>query len=222
MAPPPSPRSFGILGSGSVGQVLASGLKAHGYEVRVGTRSPGKLADWSAKSGIAAAAFSEVAAWADAAVLAVAGRVAAEAIGLAGPANLRAKLVIDVTNPIAEGPPKDGVLRFFTGPNESLMERLQTDYPDIHFVKAFNSVGTALMVNPKLPGGKPTMFYCGNDSAAKAAVARVIDQFGWAGEDMGTATAAGPIEALCQLWCIPGFLKNDWVHAFQMVRPGSR
>ena len=222
MPPPPSPRSFGILGSGSVGQVLASGLKAHGYEVRVGTRSPGKLGDWSAKSGIAAATFSEVAAWADAAVLAVAGRVAVEAIGLAGPANLRAKLVIDVTNPIAEAPPKDGVLRFFTGPNESLMERLQTDYPDIHFVKAFNSVGTALMVNPKLPGGKPTIFYCGNDSAAKAAVARVIDQFGWAGEDMGTATAAGPIEALCQLWCIPGFLKNDWVHAFRVVRPDSR
>ena len=76
--------------------------------------------------------------------------------------------MIDTTNPIAHEPPEDGVLKFFTSPNDSLMERLQAAFPDVKFVKAFNSVGSALMVNPAFPGGaKPTMFYCGNDAGAK-------------------------------------------------------
>jgi len=110
------------------------------------------------------------------------------------------------------------VLRVFTGPNESLMERLQAAFPAIHFVKAFNSVGNALMVNPQLPGGKPTMFYCGNDAGAKKIVARIIDQFGYEGEDLGTAKAARVIEPLCQLWCIPGFRTGKWQHALKLLR----
>lgn len=213
------PRRFGILGSGAVGQVLAVGLKTHGYEVRIGTRSLGKLAAFTAKTGIASGSFAEVAAWADALVLAVLGRAAQEALTTAGAEHLRGKLVIDTTNPISQEPPEDGVLRFFTGPNDSLMERLQATHPDVAFVKAFNSVGSPLMVNPSLPGGKPTMFYCGNDQQAKAAVARLLDQFGWVAEDMGRATAARALEPLCQLWCIPGFLYKDWAHAFHVLRP---
>ena len=57
-------------------------------------------------------------------------------------------MVIDTTNPIADAPPVDGVLQYFTGPNESLMERLQREFPALRFVKAFNSVGNASMVNP--------------------------------------------------------------------------
>lgn len=60
------------------------------------------------------------------------------------------------------------MIRFFTGPNDSLMERLQKAFPAARFVKAFSSVGNAFMVNPSFPGGKPTVFYCGNDSQAKA------------------------------------------------------
>jgi predicted dinucleotide-binding enzyme len=81
----------------------------------------------------------------------------------------------------------------------------------------FCGVGNALMVNPELPGGRPTMFYCGNDAGAKAAVARIIEQFGWEGADMGTAKAARAIEPLCQLWCIPGLLQNRWTHAFRLM-----
>ncbi len=105
-------------------------------------------------------------------------------------------------------------------PNDSLLERLQSAFPDLKLVKAFNSVGSALMVNPQFPGGaKPTMFYCGNDADAKAIVARILDQFGWDGADMGTAKAARAIEPLCQLWCIPGFRENKWAnHAFAMLQ----
>jgi predicted dinucleotide-binding enzyme len=210
---------FGVLGSAVVGQTLARGLTAHGHEARIGSRSPAKLAEFSQTSGILSGTFSEVAAWGEHLVLAVQGRVAEAALGAAGADNLRGKVVIDVTNPIADEPPEDGVVRFFTGPNDSLMERLQTRFPDARFVKAFNIVGNAVMVNPTLPGGPPTMFFCGNDAEAKAVVRSLLIQFGWEPADMGTAKAARAIEPLCQLWCIPGFREQRWAHAFKLLTP---
>lgn len=211
-------RRFGVLGSGPVGQTLAKGLRAHGYEVRIGSRSPEKLDTFSTASGIPTDSFAKVAAWAEGIVLAVVGRAAGDALRLAGVGNLQGKLVIDTTNPISEAPPVDGVLQFFTGHNDSLMERLQQEFADLRFVKAFNSVGSAFMVNPSFPGGTPTMFYCGNDADAKGVVARIIDQFGWEGADMGTVVAARALEPLCQLWCIPGLRENRWTHAFRLLR----
>jgi predicted dinucleotide-binding enzyme len=212
------PKRFGVLGSGEVGQVLAKGLQANGYEARIGTRTTGKLAAFCKSTGIQEGTFSSVAAWAEAVVLAVLGTAAVDAVELAGSGNLEGKLVIDTTNPISNEPPVDGVLRYFTGPNDSLMERLQAAYPAIHFVKAFNSVGSDLMVHPLLSGGPPTMFYCGNDSHAKAAVARLLEHFGWEGADMGSVVAARAIEPLAQLWCIPGFREDQWMHAFRLLR----
>jgi predicted dinucleotide-binding enzyme len=207
----------GIIGSAVVGQTLAKGFKTHAYEVRIGSRTPAKLAEFSSATGIAAGTFAEIAAWAELVVLAVQGTAAESALELAGAATVRGKIVIDTTNPIANAPPQDGVLRFFTGPNSSLMEQLQAKFPDARFVKAFNSVGNARMVNPAFTSGQPTMFYCGNDAEAKATVKRIVEQFGWEAADMGTATAARAIEPLCQLWCIPGFLQNRWSHAFKML-----
>jgi predicted dinucleotide-binding enzyme len=135
----------------------------------------------------------------------------------AGAANLAGKTVIDTTNPLGEAPPVDGVLQLFTGPNSSLMEELQRACPDARFVKAFSSVGNARMVNPAFAGGKPTMFYCGNDAAAKEKTRTILEQFGWEPADMGSAVAARAIEPLVQLWCIPGFRQNSWGHAFKVL-----
>ena len=135
----------------------------------------------------------------------------------AGAANLVGKTVIDATNPIADASPSNGVLKFFTNLDESLMERLQREFAGAHLVKAFNSVGNTCMVNPQFKGGKPTMFICGNDDAAKKVVTGVLDQFGWEIADMGKAEAARAIEPLCMLWCIRGFLRNEWVHAFKLL-----
>ena len=74
------------------------------------------------------------------------------------------------------------------------------------------------MVNPTFPGGRATMFICGNSDEAKQEVIRILDKFGWDPEDMGRAEAARAIEPLCMLWCIPGFLKNQWTHAFKLVK----
>jgi predicted dinucleotide-binding enzyme len=98
------------------------------------------------------------------------------------------------------------------------MEQLQSAFPDAHFVKAYNSVGNARMINPEFPdGAKPTMFICGNDDKAKAVVRGINDQFGWETADMGKAEAARAIEPLCILWCIQGFTKNEWTHAFKLL-----
>jgi predicted dinucleotide-binding enzyme len=208
-----------MLGGGVVGKTLAAGFRTHGYDVRVGTRTVESAAAFTTSTGMPAGTFADVAAWADALVLAVAGRVALDVLEQAGHANLAGKVVIDVTNPIASEPPDDGVVRYFTGGNDSLMERLQAAVPAARFVKAFNSVGNAAMVNPTYPGGRPTMFFCGNDEAAKAEVAGILEQFGWEPADMGTVKGARAIEPLCQLWCIPGFRQGQWNHAFKLLRP---
>jgi predicted dinucleotide-binding enzyme len=208
----------GILGSGDVAKAIANGFLKHGYDVLMGTRSPAKLADWAKQNPQGRiGSFAEAAKFADLAVLAVKGTVAADALRAAGAANLGGKSVIDATNPISDLPPVNGVLRFFTNLDESLMEGLQREFQSVHFVKAFNSVGHACMVNPQFKGGKPSMFICGNDDAAKKVVTGVLDQFGWETVDMGKAEAARAIEPLCMLWCIPGFLRNDWVHAFKLL-----
>jgi len=208
----------GVLGSGDVAKILASGFLKHGHDVTMGTRTPAKLSEWRAQNPRGkAGSFAEAAAFAELIVLAVKGKAAADALRLAGAQNLMGKPVVDATNPIEDAPPVNGVLKFFTNLNESLMERLQAEFSGAHFVKAFNSVGSACMVNPQFKGGKPTMFICGNNEAAKKSVSKVLDQFGWETADMGGAEAARAIEPLCMLWCIPGFLRNDWTHAFKLL-----
>lgn len=210
---------IGIIGSGEVAQTLGAGFLKHGHDVVMGTRDPAKLGAWLKKNPTArVGSFADAAKFAELAVLAVKGSVVADAVRAAGATNLNGKPVIDATNPIADAPPINGVLRFSTTLDESMLERLQTEFPSVHFVKAFNSVGSGQMVNPHYAEGKPTMFICGNDDAAKKTVATILDQFGWETADMGKVEAARAIEPLCILWCIPGFLRNEWGHAFKLLK----
>lgn len=209
----------GVLGSGGVATTLASGFLKHGHEVMLGSRTPEKLTEWAAdnpkgKTGN----FADAAEFGEVVVLAVKGSAAWEALRRAGEANLAGKVVIDACNPIADEPPANGVLRFFTTLNESLMEQLQSQFADARLVKAFNSVGAPFMIDPQFEGGKPTMFICGNHEDAKKTVRGILDQFGWETADMGGAEAARAIEPLCMLWCIPGFLRNEWSHAFKLLK----
>jgi hypothetical protein len=213
-------KKIAVLGSGIVGQVLADGFIKHGFEVMRGSREPVKLADWKRGAGPRAqtGTFPEAARYGELVVLAVKGTAAESAVDLCGAAALAGKTIIDATNPIADKPPVNGVLSFFTGPNESLMERLQKKVPAACFVKAFSCVGNAFMVNPDFSGTKPTMFICGNDANAKRDVVEILHLFGWDVEDMGSIEAARAIEPLCMLWCIPGLRENRWFHAFKLLR----
>jgi 8-hydroxy-5-deazaflavin:NADPH oxidoreductase len=202
-----------ILGSGAVGVVLANGLRAHGHDITLASRTAKTVDGWDGD----VATFADAAGGAEAAVLAVKGSIAEDLVaGLATP--LAGKVVLDTTNPIADVPPQDGVLSYFTGPNESLMERLQAAAPEAHFVKAFNSVGNARMVDPVYPGDvRPTMFIAGNDAEAKQIATDVLEDLGWEVADMGTAAGARAIEPLCILWCIPGLNGGGWTHAFKLL-----
>lgn len=209
----------GVLGSGGVATTLASGFLKHGHEVMLGSRTPDKLVEWGSSNHAGKTGnFAEAAAFGEVVVLAVKGSAAWEALRRAGETNLAGKVVIDSCNPIADAPPTNGVLRFFTSLDESLMEQLQRQFPDARLVKAFNSVGQAFMIDPQFEGGKPTMFICGNDEDAKKIVSGILDEFGWESADMGGAEGARAIEPLCMLWCLPGFLRNEWTHAFKLLK----
>ena len=198
-------KKIGIIGSGIVAQTLGSGFLKHGYQVMLGTRDKSKLAEWQKGAGAKAhvGSFADTAKFGEIIVLAVKGTIAKNALGLMGHENLNNKTVIDATNPIADAPPANGVLKFFTNLDKSLMEELQETVPDANFVKAFNSVGSAFMVNPSFES-KPTMFICGNNENAKKEVSLIIDQFGWETADFGMVESARAIEPLCMLWCITG------------------
>lgn len=209
----------GILGSGDVAKALGAGFVAHGHDVMLGTRDPSKLESWADEHSPArAGSVPDAAAHGELLVLSVKGSVAATVLRAAGRENLAGKPVIDTTNPLADAPPANGVLTYFTDLDESLMERLQHEFPEARLVKAFNSVGNKHMVDPQFEGGRPTMFICGDDDGAKRATGEILEQFGWEVADMGAVEAARAIEPLCMLWCIPGFLRNEWDHAFKLLR----
>ncbi len=214
-------KNIGILGSGVVATTLATGLINKGYKIKLGTRHPEKLDEWKNKAGAngSVGSFADAAAFGEILILAVKGGVAVDLIKSIDAAVLKGKAVLDATNPIANEPPQNGVLKLFTVQNESLMQSLQKAAPGAHFVKAFNSIGSPLMVDPDFGGQKPTMFICGDDDNAKLEATKICDVLGFETEDMGGSEAAGAIEALCILWCIPGFKSNAWNdHAFKLLK----
>lgn len=206
-------KHIGILGSGIVGITLANGFKNLGFDVGVGNRKASGVKGWNGSLGT----YSEVAANSDTLVLAVKGS-AAESVIKSIREHLTNKTIIDTTNPISDKGPDDGVLGYFTTLDESLMERLQNIAPKAKFVKAFNSVGNAYMVNPDFKGIRPVMFICGNNSDAKSEVTEILSKLGWGAEDFGGVKSARVIEPLCILWCIPGFLRNQWSHSFTLLK----
>lgn len=209
----------GILGSGIVGKTLTGGFIKHGYEVMAGSRNPDKLKPWLTEfdGKLKIGDFAQTAAFGEIIVLATKGIVSHEVLKFAGIKNLSGKTILDATNPIADAEPVNGVLKFFTNLDDSLMERLQNLIPDANFVKVFNSVGAPFMVNPPFHP-MPTMFICGNNESAKLEAVKILEKFGWEVEDMGKAEAARAIEPLCILWCIPGLRENRWTHAFKLLK----
>jgi predicted dinucleotide-binding enzyme len=209
-------KKIGILGSGEVGKTLAGGLSKLGYSVMLGSEDKSKRDSFKSETGINTGTFAEAASFGDLVILAVKGSVAEKVVkSLAGV--ITGKTVIDTTNPIADKPPVNGVLQFFTSLDESLMEKLQKLVPGAHFVKAFSCVGNPFMISPAFES-KPSMFICGNDDQAKKEVGDLLSKSGWETEDMGQVESARAIEPLCMLWCIPGIRENKWAHAFKLLK----
>lgn len=208
---------IGILGSGDVGRALATGFASLGHDVRIGSRDPKKLAEFAAGAGahVSTGTFEETARFGDLLVLATLGAAAAEAIQLAGPGHFDGKVVIDTTNPLdfSGGMPP----RLSVGHTDSLGEQVQRQLPSAKVVKAFNTVGNALMVHPQLAMA-PDMFLCGNDGDAKKIVSQICEHFGWVPIDLGGIEAARFLEPMCMVWVLFGFRTGTWSHAFKLLR----
>jgi predicted dinucleotide-binding enzyme len=212
-------KKIGIIGSGIVARVLAKGFIKHGYNVMVGSRDKTKYDQIHQETGALTGKFEETVQYGEILILAVKGTASESVIStLSG--RLSGKTVIDATNPIDDKPAVNGVIQYFTTLEESLFERLQKMAPDVNFVKAFNSVGNAFMIDPYFEI-KPTMFICGNNNQAKKDVTLLIEKVGWEVEDMGNAESARAIEPLCMLWCIPGLRENKWNHAFKLLKKNN-
>ncbi len=199
---------IGILGSGQVGQALARGYARHGHVVRIGTRQ-------AEVAGLPTGSPAEVAGEAELVVLAVRGSAAVDLVSsLAG--ELDGKVLVDTTNPLdaAAGPP-----RLFVGHTDSLGEQVQRAAAGARVVKAYNTVGNALMVDPQLPGGPPSMFIGGDDEAAKATVAGLLRDTGWDVVDLGGIEASRWLEPMCMAWVAHGVRTGTWGHAFRLLRP---
>lgn len=206
----------GVLGSGDVGKSFARAFAMLGHEVRIGSRSPGKLREFVSEEGekISSGTFEETASFGELIVLATLGVATHEAIALAGKKHFEGKVVIDATNPLdfSTGAPQLSV-----GHTDSLGEQIQRSLPGARVVKAFNTVGNAFFFKPELPGGPPDMFIGGNDAEAKQLVSQVCDRFGWGVIDLGGIEASRHLEPMCMVWVLHGIRSGSWTHAFKML-----
>ena len=209
----------GILGSGDVGKALGKGFVSRQHDVKIGSRTPNsdRLKTWISTVGRhgSTGTFAESAAFGDIIVLATNGSATESAIDMAGRQNFSGKIVIDVTNQLdfSRGPPP-GMLY---SPTDSLGQRAQRKLPAAKIVKCFNTVPNSQMVDPKFKDVE--MMICGNDSAAKQQVTKILKEFGWKGAiDLGGIENAGWLEAFVPLWARVGMSLNTWDHVFKVVR----
>ena len=209
---------IGIIGSGGVAQTLANAYLQKGYQVKLGTRNAEKLAEWLEKAGEYASvgSFAEAAQFGEVVFLSVLGEAALNAIELAGAENLKGKTVIDLTNPLDFS---GGVPPRFTGTvGNSLGEQIQNALTEANVVKAFNTIGAAIMVDPRFGDQTATLFIAGNDENAKADAKKLAEEFGWEVEDLGGIEQAFFLEAFASMWINYGFKNNHWTHAFKFLK----
>jgi predicted dinucleotide-binding enzyme len=199
---------IGILGSGVVGRALAKGYAEHGHRVRIGTRE-------AEIEGVPTAPVAEVARAAELVVLAVHGQAAVD-VARSVADGLDGKVLVDATNPLDTSGPHPTL---FVGLTDSLGEWVQRAVPAARVVKAYNTVGNALMVDPQLPGGPPTMFIAGDDDAAKGTVTALLEETGWDVADLGGIEASRYLEPMCLAWTAYGFRTGSWQHAFKLLHP---
>lgn len=209
---------IGIIGSGSVAQTLGTGFVEKGHEVMLGTRDASKLAAWQAQSGDKASVgtFADAASFGEVIFLSVAATALDPAIKLAGGDSFAGKTVIDLSNPMDFSggiPPK-----FTATVDNSLGEKVQRALPEANVVKAFNSIGVAVMTDPDFEGETATHFIAGNSEAAKAEATALIEEFGWDVVDLGGIEQSFFLEALASLWVNYAFKTNNWNQAFRLLR----
>jgi hypothetical protein len=197
--------NLGVLGTGVVGETIATKLVALGHTVKMGSRTATneKAAAWVKAAGPDASTgtFADAAAHGELVFLCTKGEGTLDAVAAAGADALRGKVLVDISNPLdfSKGMPPS----LFISNTDSLGEQVQRALPDTRVVKALNTISAAVMVDPRrIKGGDHTVFVSGNDVEAKAQVRRVLTEwFGWPDVvDLGDITTARGTEAYLLLW----------------------
>ena len=193
---------IGVLGTGMVGTALAGKLVSLGHEVRLGAREAGntKAKAWasSAGKGASSGAFADAAAFGEIVFNCTLGTAALDALRAAGKANLRGKVLVDVSNALEFS---GGAPRLTTAQGESLGEQVQRELPETRVVKALNTVNANVMVAPERAGGESDLFIAGNDAAAKEQIRGLLRDFGWKHiHDLGGIAAARGMESYLLFW----------------------
>jgi 8-hydroxy-5-deazaflavin:NADPH oxidoreductase len=194
---------IGVFGTGMVGNAIATKLVQVGHDVRMGSRTAGndKAVGWVKSAGARASegTFADAAAFGELLFNCTSGGVSLAALEAAGAANLKGKVLIDVSNPLARTP--QGMTLSVCN-TDSVAEQLQRAFPELKVVKALNTLTAPLMVNPSLLPGEHDVFMCGNDDGAKARVSQLLkESFGWKNVvDLGDLSAARGQEMYVILW----------------------
>jgi len=223
--------SYGVLGTGVVGQALAGRLAGLGHEVRMGTRDVAEsrartdagwgaqpLSTWlEANPSVELATFHDVIAASDILINATSGSVSVDVLALGDPADVDGKILIDIGNPLDFS---NGDLDLTVGITDSLGETLQRTYPSLRVVKTLNTVTSAVMVDPaSVGGGDHTMFVAGNHDAAKATVIQMLHSFGWRDiVDLGDISGARGMEAMLVLWLRSRMTLDNAMFNVKLVR----
>jgi len=206
--------NIAVLGTGMVGRTIAAKLTTLGHDVALGTRDPDtslarippqgqtSLADWlTTHNGVTLTDLATAAAHGEWVIFALNGRGTLDGLAAAGTEAIGNKIVLDISNPLefSRGMPPS----LFVSNTDSLSEMIQRLLPNARVVKTLNTVNANIMVDPgTVADGNHTMFVCGNDPDARAAVARFLEtEFGWRDVmDLGDLTAARGMEASLHLW----------------------
>ena len=225
-----------IIGTGSVGQAIASKLAELGHEVMMGTRNvKEKLAnnekdgygnppfkDWhKSNSKIQLGTFAESARFGSIVFNATHGGSSLSALNLAGTQNISGKILIDIANPLdfSNGMPPS-LLPGLNNTN-SLGEEIQKAFPLTKVVKTLNTMWCGLMVNPSMIGGGDHINYLsGNDAEAKTEVKMLLKQFGWKDSsllDLGDITGARATESLLPIWLRVWGVTQNGAFNFKLV-----
>ena len=208
-----------VIGTGTVGQTLASKLVSLGHEVMMGTRNVAdKLAatgkdmygnppfsEWlAANKNAQLGTFAEAAAFGEIILNATQGGNSIHALTLAGANNLDGKVLVDIANPLDFSKGMPAVLLPGLSNTNSLGEEIQKTFAGAKVVKTLNTMWAGLMVNPNMIGaGDHTAFICGNDAEAKTRVKSLLKEFGWRSGnilDLGDISAARGTEAVLPIW----------------------
>ncbi len=214
---------IGVLGSGVVGNTIATKLNQLGYNVMMGSRSAtnAKAVAWaeSCKKDASPGTFTDTAKFASIIFNCTKGEVALEIFERAGVENFNDKLVIDVSNPLdfSKGMPPSLIPEYTN--TKSLGEEIQKLMPKAKVVKTLNIVNCEVMVDPKKSGGDPTMFISGDDKGAKEKTVNILKQFGWNDIiDLGDITTARGMEMLLPIWLRTYMATGNGYFAFKILR----